>query len=392
MYSIQRIVFDNFRNYPSLVLDGLGQLVVIVGDNAIGKTNIIEGIQLVSMIESFRRPSWPDVICHGANRAQVTLDYCFEGVVNSLSLVITDNSRSYRLNDKDRRPKDLLGHLPAVLFTPNDLTVVKGPAERRRELVDRLGCQISRSFFDIKHEYQQVVKQKNALLRDDNTNSEVLASWNNNLVRLGAALTAHRSSLFDRLLEAARDVYATIAPHETLEARYVPSWELLDPGGLMGLDKSEAGVAKQDSDLRLRRRETVEEDLDAALRRHQAREEASRRSLIGPHRDELAFSLNNRDVRRFSSQGQQRSITLALKAAEVRVLRAVTRREPLLLLDDVMSELDEARRRLFIEHLDAATQVFVTTTDLGYFDESLVSRAQVVHLPIASGGQLKAGA
>ena len=422
---IKRITFRDFRNFPSLELTNLARLIIVVGDNALGKTNIIEGVQLVSTMDSFRKPVWNDVIRSGCDCARVVVEYRQNGCDNSIVLSIHDNKRSYQFNEKTRSSRELLGLVPAVLFTPSDLQIVQGPAERRRLCIDDLGCQLSRTFVDIKQDYARVVKQKNSLLREEYIDSYIFDSWNRNLIKLGSSLMTHRVALFRRLMEKTRKTYEQIAPNEHLTARYVPSWLLVrdddagddeiveknnDESGIDGLitdgsasdravDRGAAGraaavgagvdgicvsgartsgicVSGTGAD------KPAASELAFMVERYRQLELSRKRALIGPHRDEISFFIDGRDARRFGSQGQQRSIALALKIAEVEVLREVTGTDPILLLDDVMSEIDEGRRRMLLELIDTKTQTLITTTNLGYFDEKTLQHAQIVRLPL----------
>ena len=360
MLDIKRLSFRDFRNYPTLELTDLAHLVVVVGDNALGKTNIIEAVQLVSMMDSFRKPSWGDVVRKGAESARVVIEYRLNGCDNSIVLDVCDNARAYQHNEKPKSRRELLGLLPAVLFTPDDLQIVQGPAERRRVCVDDLGCQISRTYVDILHDYTRVVKQKNSLLREDYVDPYILDSWNRNLVKLGSSLMTHRIALFKRLMERTKAAYHKIAPHEQLTACYVPSWKALN----------------DDDD------ENDNDGLAGKVEQYRNQELRQKRTLVGPHRDEISFYLNGSDARRFGSQGQQRSIALATKIAEVEVLRDVTGADPILLLDDVMSEIDASRRSMLLDLIDMTTQTLITTTNLGYFDERTLQHAQVIRLPL----------
>ena len=438
--SIMCVRFENFRNYATLELTNLSRLVIIVGDNALGKTNIIEGIQLVSMVDSFRKPPWNDVVRKESDHAHVAIEFQLKGCKNHLYLDVRENKRFYQLNEKAKSVRDLFGLLPAVLFTPNDLQIIQGPAERRRLGIDDFGCQLSRSFVDIRQDYTRVIKQKNALLREEKVDFDTLASWNRNLVKLGSSLMAHRSALFERVMEKASVVYHHIAPAEQLTAAYMPSWLLIsDPEGNFSdssddkeykgfgasaaggkeegreevggreagkeeADRGEAkgegakegeigereaqrGETKREESKRVGQKERLAEMLTAMLERHQAQEIRQGRSLVGPHRDEIIFFINGNDVRRFGSQGQQRSVALALKIAEVEILRELIGADPILLLDDVMSEIDEGRRKMLLDLIDTTTQTFITTTNLGYFDDKTLQQAQIIRLPLQENMQ-----
>jgi len=359
--AIHSIEFTDFRNWPQLRISAPGPLVIIVGANAVGKTNIIEGIQLLTALESFRRPQWPELVRQGADFCRIAICAAQDRRELELEMTVREGRRRYAFNGKGKRRADLLGLLPAVLFTPDDLHCAKGPAAVRREMLDSLGCQISKSYAAIVADYRRTVLQKGQLLKEEDVDAAVLESWNAGLARLGGALYKHRRQLCERLIGAAAEAHAQIAAGERLAAQYLPSWQR---EGLELTAAADDACACMEEALIL--------GIGAELRQ--------RRCLIGPHRDDIALSIGGSDARRFGSQGQQRTIALAWKIAEVRILRQTLEAEPLLLLDDVMSELDEQRRSSLLEFVHSGTQTFITTTNLGYFPKEILDQAEVLQL------------
>lgn len=354
---ITRIELINFRNHQHLVLDDLSRVLIIVGNNAVGKTNIIEALQLISMHESFRKPKGEELITRQRSREENTLisaDILLLGSINTKQIIFNENNKTFFYNKKERPSKDIKHLLPSVLFTPDDLHIIKGPPEQRRELLDSLGSHLSRSFAQIKNEYTKTLRHKNSLLKQREIDKTLLDSWNCNIAKLGSSLYTHRLGLFEQLLESAAPLYSKISGGETLTGNYQASW---------------CG------------------DLSTALQEKMEEEIGAKRALIGPHKDDVSFCINAHDARRSASQGQQRSITLSLKMAEIELLRRVSGREPLLLLDDVMSELDALRRAHFMDIVNKASQTVITTTNLGYFDEEFLAHATVVEL--SKEGQAK---
>jgi DNA replication and repair protein RecF len=209
-------------------------------------------------------------------------------------------------------------------------------------------------------EYERIVRQRNALLKEVQRNQEVLEALTERIVIKGVAFMGHRHRLFDRVKVKMSEVYETLAPGEKLSAAYVPSWRRTDPSFGSG---------------------DPMESMRKALVKGEAEERARGLTLVGPHRDEVVFSVNEREARSFASQGQMRTIALAWKLAEVAVITDIAGQAPVLLLDDVMSELDEARRHALTSFVGGAAQTFLTTTNLGYFEEGLVARARVVSIP-----------
>jgi DNA replication and repair protein RecF len=357
--SVERIEVLNFRNYSKYVLDLDPLLTIVEGPNATGKTSLIEAAQLLTETDSFRKPSWGELVKEGTPSAHLELVAAGDGRSLTISLEVTSGGRrSYRVNGKQRRSlSQVAGIIPCVVFTPDDLRLVKDSAERRRAALDSLGAQLSPSYAQLKLEYDRVVRQRNAVLRDGGS-PEQLDPWTEQLVQLGSSLVTHRIRLFERIAIALGDIYPRLSAGGTLEAQYIPSW------GRDGIEGT-GGHAHM-------------------MRQHLSQKvmaEAARKSTVsGPHRDEIVFIVEGREARSFASQGQQRTIALAWKLAEVSVITAIAAQRPVLLLDDVMSELDEQRRHALAEFAGSVAQTVVTTTNLGYFEPSLLDRAKVVSL------------
>jgi DNA replication and repair protein RecF len=356
---ITRLQLSDFRSYSSFELCPDQKLTILVGPNAAGKTNIVEAIELVTAAESFRKPSWGDVVRWGTDEARLEMQAEGDGrVLNIVMHATPAGRRSYQVNGKIRRRlSEVAGILPCVVFTPDDLRMVKESAERRRSAVDGVGDQLSPAYRSARLNYERILKHRNSLLREESADPSMIDVWTRQLVESGVTFGGHRMRLFDRLAEKMSEVYRILSDGESLQSHYVASWRL----------DSHAG-----SDLK--------EEMSEALRRHAREERARGTTVIGPHRDEITFEINGRDARAFASQGQQRTIALAWKLGEVGVIAEISGQPPVLLLDDVMSELDASRRHALTRFVGDAAQTFMTTTNLGYFDPDLVSRAQVVDL------------
>jgi len=357
---ITHISLADFRNYERFELEPDEDLTVIVGPNAVGKTNAIEAIELVTAAASFRSPQWADCVRWGADRARVSLSASGDDrVLETVLDISVAGRRSYTVNGSvKRRLADVVGKLPSVVFTPDDLRMVKDSADRRRSAIDEVGDQLSSSYAAARASYERVVRQRNTSLKEAAVSSEEIEAWTEQLIELGEAFSGHRRRLFERLREPLVAAYQELSDGEELQAGYLSSWE-------------RDAAARRDS-------ETT--SLRTALESARSAELARGTTLHGPHRDDIAFTLDGRDARTYASQGQQRSIALAWKLAEVSVIAEIAGQPPVLLLDDVMSELDASRRHALTSLVGASAQSFVTTTNLGYFDEELIGRAKVVTL------------
>lgn len=348
MLRITDIRLRNFRSYDELSLEGLGELTIFLGPNASGKTNAVEAVQLLTALVSFRNATAAELVKQGEQqaRAEATVTDGNRLLEVGLHLQADPASRHYALNGKRRAAKDLRGTLPSVTFTPDDLNLVKGSDRHRRRELDVLGSQLNANYFQLVRDYEKVLRQKNRLLKEE-APMPLLEAANEVFAKVGEQLTSYRAALFGRLVPHVATHYADISgSREKLGAEYMRSWE---------------GESLADSiDLRIE-----------ALRG---------RTLAGPHLDKVAFDVDGLDAHSFASQGQQRSIVLALKLAEAEVVEEMLGQLPVLLLDDVMSELDAMRREALVKDLLAGKQTFITTANIDYFDKSMLDRARIVEL------------
>ena len=353
---ITRISFSGYRNLDGVVLEPSPGVTVLVGPNAVGKTNTVEALQYLTAGQSFRRPSPAELVAPGAREARVSARLEGDGRVVDVELVAAEGSRKFLRNGKPCRSQDLPGTLLSILFCPDDLSLVKGSASMRRGELDSFGAQANVGYRKVLSAYTRSVEQRNRLLKDG-CDPVLLDAWDESVALGGATLLHHRLNLFTRLSSLVGEVYADVASGEALTCRYVPS-----------VAGAEAGMGRdQLRDLMLRR---MGESRGDDLRRGQ--------TLVGPHRDDISFEIEGRDARAFGSQGQQRTVALAWKMAEVRLCEDLLGERPLLLLDDVMSELDENRRACVTKFVEGGIQTVNTTTNLGYFDDSLLEGMKVV--------------
>lgn len=380
--SIANIEFEEFRGYTRLSLRGLGKLVVFVGQNAVGKTNIIEGIQLLTAGESFRRPTSDRLISWDAARAQICADLTDEGAQRCIQhkMTVSAGKKVYEVNGKRRNVSAIKGVCPSVVFIPDHLQMVKSSSVTRRDAVDEIGSQLSKGYAALKTDYARALKQRNLLLREEVHSGPLFESWDESLCVNGARLCINRKRLFARIAARMGEIYDRLAPGELLQCRYLFSWERFDTDGRQCSDLER--FADADGDGGEETLEWAQERLAELSRRLTVQELGRKTSLVGPHKDEISFFINGRNARQYASQGQQRTVVLAFKLAEVEVVREMTGSAPVLLLDDVMSELDGTRRDALTDFIKQGAQTFITTTNLGYFSEELLEDAQVVKLPI----------
>lgn len=370
---ITSIELCNFRNYRRFALEDVGQITLLVGPNAVGKTNVVEAVQLLTAAASFRHPKIAHVIKEGESSGRASLRLNGDARDLEVSLFLADGRRSYQVNGKAKRPSDIRGTMPSVVFTPDDLSIVKGGNSGRRALLDALGSQLSANHDRIKKDYDQIIRSKNKLLKDE-ADSLMVESVNELVVRVGAQLTCYRAALFTRMMPYLASHYAALTSGvDELTARYVPSWVM------------EGSECRPESASAVPSREEARSCLSRALSDRSSEERARRKAVVGPHADRIEFFIDGKDAALFASQGQQRSVILAEKLSEVSLIEDVLGKRPVLLLDDVMSELDASRRAALVDHIDTGLQTFITTTNLSYFDGDIADRARIVHLARMDG-------
>lgn len=420
--SITRVEYRDFRNMAHRTLEPHPGLTVLVGPNAVGKTNCVEGIVLLTSGRSFRHLASPgDLVREGAPSCQVAMRLEGEKRRVDVAFEVEGGKKRLLVNGKSRRMTEGARLLPSVLFYPDDLMVIKGPASGRREMLDQIGMQLSESYGRIHRDYQRALAQRNALLRDEALAGEsgagasgsslsglggarvgssatagLLEAWTEALVSSGSMLYLYRRALLDRLTPLIADAYASIAPGERLtigyESSYAPAPAASATGSVSSAASSADGVTGAGAaaipeaapvtiaPVSRAQRPQVEEAFRARLAQVHAGELARRVTLAGPHRDDVSFAIDGRDARLFGSQGQQRTISLAEKIAHVNLVHAMTGSYPVVLLDDVMSELDATRRSALFGLIHTGVQTIMTTTNLDYFTPDELRSVRVVEM------------
>lgn len=372
---IESITCRDFRSYEQFLLEDIGGLTLIVGPNAVGKTNLLEGVQLVTACSSFRNPTPRHLVRNGAAAGMFQAGLSGDGRKLDVELRVSRETREYLINGKKKRPRDVRGMLPSVLFSPEDLELVKGSQSFKRAQIDQLGSQLSANYHAVRKDYEKILRQKNRYLKE-NVAPLFLQSINEVLSSVGAQLYRLRCDMLAALSPYLEERYQEIAgAGESVHLSYIPSWQR------KAFDlESEPSVEPVD-------RTTAQQCLLQTMERNADREHERRVSLFGPQLDLIEFYLDGRNAQQFASQGQQRSLVLAFKMAQVALIRDRLGQEPVLLLDDVMSELDASRRDALFSLITGSTQTFVTATNAESVSSELLRGARIVEIGGASCGQ-----
>ena len=397
---IESLSLTNFRNYARLEMDFPGHTVLLQGDNAQGKTNLLEAIYYLATTRSPHAGAEHELVNwlaenqdlpHARLVAQVRKGDSSLRI--EITLVRTQSSRAnsprYRkhikVNGVNKRALDLIGQVNVVLFLPEDIDLVSGSPSGRRRYLDTTLCQIDPRYCRILQKYNRVLTQRNHLLRtlrEREGGLNQLLFWDRSLVENGAYLVARRQEAISELDRLAQAIHLDLTGQkEHLRLRYEPSFDPFRPPPSdyqlpLELDlPSEPGMYQPGTDL-----SQVAEAFRAQLREIRRREFLRGMSLIGPHRDDLRFSVGGIDLTIYGSRGQQRTAALALKLAEVKLISQQVGEQPILLLDDVMSELDDARRGYLMQMIDGAQQAILTTTDLKDYSIEFLTEATLLRV------------
>lgn len=348
---IERLIIEDFRNYHRCDLLVNSGLNILVGRNAQGKTNLLESIHFLSTGRSHRTNNQADLIRWDAAGFFLHVTVIKRNVSATIDFHLSrDRQRLLKINGlHENKLSHLLGVLNSVIFDPDDLQLLKGPPALRRRFLDVEISQVSQRYLYALQQYNRVLAQRNMILKSAVTKASRanLEVWTEQLVSFGARILAMRRQALSSLEGYAIPNLTDISDgSEKFQLCYRPFGK-----------KIEIGTQE----------ETIRQQFWEMIKKEREQEYQRRQSLVGPHRDDFACLVNDVDVREFGSQGQQRSCVLALKLAELEYMRDMTGDYPVLLLDDVLSELDERRRAALLSRVDRGVQTFITGTEASLF-------------------------
>lgn len=360
---VKKIELQNFRNYETLEAIFDPKVNVFYGENAQGKTNLLEGIYMTSMGKSFRTNKDRDMIRFGSEFFRIKITTAVQrpehfldrlmGIANPDSAekqedenivemaVNQAGKKGIKINGmKVNKLADLFNSIYMVIFSPEDLKIVKDEPEKRRKFMDRELCQIKPFYLRFLEDYKRTLIQRNIYLKDPNIREAVLDVWDKKLAEYGSKIISHRNTFVKKLDAISNGIHSGItAGKENLRVSY------------------ESNIPVSGSS------EDIEMDFYQELKNSRQRDMKNRTTSRGPHKDDLRLQAGGMDIRKFGSQGQQRTAALSLKLSEIKLIKGETGEYPVLLLDDVLSELDKSRQQYLISSLENV-QIFITTTDL----------------------------
>lgn len=360
---LNSLSLKHFRNYTDQKVEFTAPKTIVVGNNAQGKSNLLEAIQLLATLRSHRVSRDRDLVQEGEAIGQIEA-VCerFQSPIELSMSLRSNGRRSMAINGVGlTRHIEFLGQINAVLFSSLDLDLVRGSPDCRRDWLDSVLIQLEPIYASLLQQYQQVLRQRNALLKAVRQGKvvfdpEQMALWDAQLATAGTRLTRRRSRLLQRLTPIADRWHQAISGgSEHLQLVYAPKFDFVD---LQSVDE-------------------IRQAFLQGLKSKAIAEQQQGTSLVGPHRDEVVLTINQTPAREYGSQGQQRTLVLALKLAELELIESVIGETPLLLLDDVLAELDLQRQNQLLNAIQDRVQTIVTTTHLGSFDAKWLNSARI---------------
>ncbi|UOE94146.1 DNA replication/repair protein RecF [Alkalihalobacillus sp. LMS39] len=355
---IKQLQLSHYRNYENVTVAFENKVNVILGENAQGKTNLIESIFVLALAKSHRTPRDKELITWEQDYARI------EGIVErrngslKLDVIISDKGKKVKLNHLEQRKlSEYIGSANVVMFAPEDLNIVKGAPQIRRRFLDMEIGQINPVYLHYLGKYQKILQQRNHLLKElqkQKQNRVMLDVLTEQLVEAGSKVIERRYEFLQLLQSWAETIHFDISRgKESLKLEYKPS---IDVSEKTELSKIEQVFF-----------EAFEKIVDKEIMRGS--------TLIGPHRDDIGFTVNEKDVQVYGSQGQQRTTALSVKLAEIELIKDKIGEYPILLLDDVLSELDDFRQSHLLHAIQGKVQTFVTTTSIDGIDHQTLKEA-----------------
>lgn len=379
---IKEIQLENFRNYETLTAEFDPLVNVFYGQNAQGKTNLLESIYIASMGKSFRTNKDRDMIRFGeeffrikvtgaagksprplqipAGRDQNPFPDAQDPDIQETTVEIAVNKegkKGIKVNGrKANKLADIFDNLYMVIFSPEDLKIVKDEPEKRRKFIDRELSQIKPSYYAALDNYKRVLAQRNMYLKRFEIEDAVLDVWDRQLSEHGAKILSMRSTFVKKLDAISREIHSGItAGKENLRVFYEPNIPIRES------------------------MEAIRKEFYQELKNSREKDLKNKTTSRGPHKDDIKLQAGDMDIRKFGSQGQQRTAALSLKLSEIKLIREETDEYPILLLDDVLSELDNTRQQYLISSLENV-QIFITTTELSKDVEEALKHIKYFHI------------
>lgn len=364
---IKRLRLLNYRNYDDVNFELNDKLNILIGDNAQGKTNILESIYVLSITKSYLNVNDKNLIKYDKEFGLVEADVLIDNILKKFKLVINLKGKIVSINSKEiKKFSDYISNLKVIIFSPDSIKMIKESPNLRRKFLNVEISQVDKKYIKYVMNYNKLISQKNEYLKNDfNLDLNYIDIINKNISDLSVKITRIRDNFISMLNEYITDIFFEITGLQGLELKYISNVDFVD------------------------NEETMYKLFFEKLGKYLEREKKYKMSLIGPHRDDFIFNLNGKNLSLYGSQGQMRCAVLSLKLAEVKLFCNLSENYPVLLLDDIFSELDVKRKNNLIKYINDDVQTIITTTDLNLIDSKLVDKASVFKIEDAKLNKVK---
>lgn len=355
---LKHLEINNFRNYTNLSLDFDSKVNIIIGDNAQGKTNLLEAVYFLGLVKSHRTSNINSIIKNDCDVTNISGILVNQNGELQLFIGLNQNEKKLKIDNQIvKKISDYASNMNVILFSPDDLDLIKGNPEARRKYLNNEICQISSSYFNILDEYNKLLKMKNDYLLNykkfDDNYYDIL---NNYLVDRSINIYKYRKNFVEKINKNVSSIFKYITNYDNFYINYVPN---LDVNYEMP---------------------NLKEEIKRIYSQNKEKEKSLRKVLVGPHRDDIQFMLSDIDLKYYGSQGQQRMAIISLKLAEISIFFDIKKTTPIILLDDVFSELDDEKKNRLLKFIDCDSQVIITTTDLNNISKDIIKSANILKI------------
>ena len=356
---IKKIKLINFRNYKNLNLKFSDGINIIIGNNAQGKTNILESIYTLALTKSYRTTNDFNLIRTGQEKFIITGDIKVDKVPKKMSIELYNNKKTVKINDNIvRKISDYIGNLVVILSSPEDLNIIKGSPIERRNFLNIEISQKSNIYLKKYNEFNKLLKMRNDYLKLLYTNSigdySYLDILTNNLIEREIEIYKYRNDFINDINKYLETIYYDLSDLNSLKMKYITNIDL-----------------NEFSDQEIRKQ------LESKYKKNLQREITLGMTLYGPHRDDFQLIIDNEDIKIYGSQGQQKLAFIALKFAEIKIFEEKSNIKPIILLDDIFSELDKSRKNNLIKYINSDYQTIITSNDIKGINKKIINNAKI---------------
>ena len=358
---LTNIKIRNFRNYSNLEIELSDKINIIYGNNGQGKTNILESIYVLALTKSHRSFIDDKLIKEGEESATIR-GILKKDIIYNLEILLNKTKKIVKLdNEKVKNISTYIEKMNVIIFSSEDLQLIKGSPKERRKYINLELSQLSANYYNALNDYNKLLKIRNETLKKINNGQQVDKSYfdilTEYLINKGVFIYQMRNKYVEKLNEICPKIFEEISQIKGFRIKYNPSIEITNY-----------------------EKELIKQKFKAALKENYEKEVITKQTLYGPHRDDFEFSVKEGSLRDFGSQGQQKMAVLALKLSEIEVFKDYKKTSPIILLDDVFSDLDINKKNNLLKHIDGNMQVIITTTDLTSINKKLLKQSKLIHI------------